>query len=171
MPTVDDVYNKLVEVNTHLVEVRTSVDNVKTSVDATKNAVNQVNTTLLNGFSQLVALGQYTNLALSQNAKQNDTIICILEHISQNTCGLLNQSVVQTRLQTEMEKDLDALESMYETVNGAAALERERLEALKRQIEACCPPPKRDAPCHYTPCPAPAKLPDPPKPQEPKPIG
>jgi chaperonin cofactor prefoldin len=163
MPTVDDVYNKVVEVNTHLVEVRTSVDNVKTSVDATKNAVNQVNTTLLNGFSQLVALGQYTNLALSQNAKQNDTIICILEHISQNTCGLLNQSVVQTRLQTEMEKDLDALESMYETVNGAAALERERLEALKRQIEACCPPRQPDPPCHYTPCPAPAKLPDPPK--------
>ena len=59
----------------------------------------------------LVTLSQYADLALSQNAKQNDTIICILEHISKNTCELLNQSVVQTKLQTEMQKDIDALEA------------------------------------------------------------
>jgi hypothetical protein len=110
----------------------------------------------------LVTLGQYTDLALSQNAKQNDTIICILEHISKNTCELLNQSVVQTKLQTEMQTDLDALEAMYETVHADAALERERLSALKQQIEECCPPPQPEAACKYAPCPAPKPLPDPP---------
>jgi chaperonin cofactor prefoldin len=94
----------------------------------------------------LVTLGQYSDLALSQNAKQNDTIICILEHISKNTCELLNQSVVQTKLQTEMQKDIDALEAMYETVHADAALERERLQALKQQIEECCPPSEPEVP-------------------------
>ena len=45
-----------------------------------------VNATLTNGFNQLVTLGQYTNQALYQNDQQNDTIICLLEHISKNTC-------------------------------------------------------------------------------------
>jgi hypothetical protein len=163
MPSADDLFNQLVSANTRLEAIKGNLLDVKAATDAVKTAVSQVNGTLNAGFSELVALGQYANQALSQNAKQNDTIICILEHISKNTCGLLNQSVMQTRLQTEMEKDLDALEAMYETVNAGAALERERLEALKLQIERCCPPPKPELPCHYTSCPAPSKLPDPPR--------
>jgi hypothetical protein len=120
------------------------------------------NARLLDLTAAVVTLGQYTNLALSQNAKQNDTIICILEYISKNTCGLLNQSVMQTKLQTEMQKDMDALEAMYETAHADAALVRERLRALKQQIEECCPPPEPEAPCKYAPCPAPKPLPDPP---------
>jgi len=163
MPSADDLFNQLVAANNRLEAIKGELLDVKAATDAVKTAVNQVNSTLTTGFTQLVALGQYTNLALSQNAKQNDTIICILEHISKNTCELLNQSVIQTRLQTEMEKDIDTLEAIYETANPAAALERERLEALKRQIERCCPPPKPEPPCHYAPCPAPPKLPDPPR--------
>jgi hypothetical protein len=120
------------------------------------------NARLLDLTAAVVTLGQYTNLALSQNAKQNDTIICILEYISKNTCGLLNQSVMQTKLQTEMQTDMDALEAMYETAHADAALVRERLRALKQQIEECCPPPEPEAPCKYAPCPAPKPLPDPP---------
>jgi hypothetical protein len=108
------------------------------------------NFTTLAHFSVSSTLGQYTDLALSQNAN------------SKNTCELLNQSVVQTKLQTEMQTDLDALEAMYETVHADAALERERLRALKQQIEECCPPPEPEAPCKYAPCPAPKPLPDPP---------
>jgi hypothetical protein len=121
----------------------------------------------------LVTQGDYTNQALSQNAKQNDTIICILEHISKNTCELLNQSVIQTRLQTSMDKGVTALADMYATVHPDAALERERLEALKRQIEKCCPPPRHEPPCHYAPCPAPKPLGEPPdvKPPGTKPPG
>ena len=120
------------------------------------------NARLLDLTAAVVTLGQYTNLALSQNAKQNDTIVCILEYISKNTCELLNQSVMQTKLQTEMQTDMDALEAMYETAHADAALERERLRALKQQIEECCPPPEPEAPCKYAPCPAPKPLPDPP---------
>jgi hypothetical protein len=148
MPSADDFFVQLQTINARILDLTA--------------AVNQVNATLTTGFGQLVTLGQYTNLALSQNAKQNDTIICILEYISKNTCELLNQSVIQTKLQTEMQTDMDALEAMYETVHADAALERERLRALKQQIEECCPPPEPEAPCKYAPCPAPEPLPDPP---------
>jgi hypothetical protein len=148
MPSSDDFFHQLQTINGRLLDLTA--------------AVNQVNTTLTTGFAELVTLGQYTDLALSQNAKQNDTIICILEHISKNTCELLNQSVMQTKLQTEMERDIDALEAMYGTVHANAALERERLRALRRQIEECCPPPEPEAPCKYAPCPAPKPIGDPP---------
>jgi hypothetical protein len=148
MPSADDFFVQLQTINARILDLTA--------------AVNQVNATLTTGFGHLVTLGQYTNLALSQNAKQNDTIICILEYISKNTCELLNQSVIQTKLQTEMQTDMDALEAMYETVHADAALERERLRALKQQIEECCPPPEPEPPCKYAPCPAPKPLPDPP---------
>ncbi len=149
MPNADDFYTQLQTINARLLDLTA--------------AVNQVNATLTTGFGELVTLAQYTDLALSQNAKQNDTIICILEHISKNTCELLNQSVVQTRLQTEMEEDVDKLEAVYATTHADAALERERLRALKQQIEKCCPPPKPEPPCKYAPCPAPKPIGEPPK--------
>jgi len=163
MPSADDLFNQLVAANNRLEAIKGNLLDVKASTDAVKSAVNQVNNTLTAGFGELIALGQYADLALSQNAKQNDTIICILEHISKNTCELLNQSVIQTRLQTGMEEDLDVIEAISEAAHPAAALERERLEALKHQIEKCCPPPKPEVPCSYAPCPAPKKLSDPPK--------
>jgi hypothetical protein len=163
MPNADDLFNQLTDANSKLAKIATALVDVKASTDAVKVAVNQVNSTLANGFGELIALGGYANTALYQNWKQNETIICILEHIAKNTCELLNQSVLQTGLQTEMEKDIDALENMYETVHADAALERERLRALKDQVEKCCPPPKTPAPCNYAPCPSPSKLGAPPE--------
>jgi hypothetical protein len=170
MPSADDLFNQLVAANNRLEAIKGELLDVKAATDAVKVAVNQVNGTLTTGFGQLVTLGEYTNQALSQNAKQNDTIICILEHISKNTCELLNQSVIQTRLQAEMEKGVGALADMYATTHAAAALERERLQALKNQIEKCCPPPRHEPPCHYVPCPAPKPLGEPPD-VRPPPIG
>jgi hypothetical protein len=172
MPNADDLYNQLLDANTKLGQINSTLVDVKSATDAVKSAVNQVNTTLVNGFGQLISIGDYTNKALYQNSKQNETIICNLEHISKNTCELLNQSVIQTRLQTEMQKDIDALEDMYETVHADAALERERLQKLKAQIEECCPPRHPEPPCHYQPCPTPPKLDEPPKvPKQPTPKG
>jgi hypothetical protein len=82
-----------------------------------------------------------------------------VEQISKNTCALLNEAAVQTALQTTMAADLDGLEQMFATANPVAALESERLAALKAQVEKCCPPPKPTPPCDYKPC------------SEPKPIG
>jgi hypothetical protein len=161
MPNADDLFNQLIEANSKLASINTHLVDVKASTDAVKSAVNQVNTTLANGFGQLISQGDYANNALYVNTKQNETIICILEHISKNTCELLNQSVLQTALQTEIQKDMDALEDMYEHVHADAALERARLLKLKAQVEKCCPPPVPRPPCNYGPCPTPPKLEEP----------
>ncbi len=152
MASADDFLAQLQLANQKLDTLNTDMVALKASTDGVHQAVNQTNAILANGFTQLIALGQYTNQALYHNDQQNDTMICILEHISKNTCELLNQSVVQTRLQTDMEKDIDALRDMYATVNAAAALELERLHKLKKEIEKCCPPEVPRPPCNYAPC-------------------
>jgi hypothetical protein len=142
MPSVDDVYNQLITVNHNLATLHNDL------------------VTLTN---ELVAIGQYANQALYQNDQQNDTIICILEHISQNTCALLNQAATQTALQTEMESDIDGLEGMFAAANPGAALERERLHRLEEKIEKCCPPTPPTPPCTFTKCPAPKPIGPPPQ--------
>jgi hypothetical protein len=149
MPSVDDVYNQLLQVNSNL--------------SSLINAVNNVTSAVNNGFSELVTIGNYTNQALYQNDQQNVTIICALEQISKNTCALLNESAAQTALQTAMAADLDGLEQLFATAHPGAALELERLAALKAQVEVCCPPKKPPPPCDYRPCPAPAQIGPPPQ--------
>jgi hypothetical protein len=123
MPSADDLFNQLVAANNRLEDIKGDLVDVKGAVNGVTAAVNVVNATLLNGFNQLVTLGQYTNQALYQNDQQNDTIICLLEHISKNTCDLVNQAALQTEAQLHMERDIDTLESMFATVNAGAALE------------------------------------------------
>jgi hypothetical protein len=170
MPSVTDVYNQLLAVNSNLSSlvnavnnVQTAVNSATTAVNAVQSAVTQVNGTLNGGFGQLVTIGNYTNQALYQNDQQNVTIICALEHISKNTCALLNESVIQTALQTAMASDIDGLENMFATANPGAALEIQRLAALKAQVEKCCPPAKLRPPCDYAPCPAPTQIGQPPQ--------
>jgi len=142
MPSVDDVYNQLLQANTSLTSLINAVNNLTSAV---------------------VTIGNYTNQAPYQNDQQNATIICELEHISKNTCALLNEAAIQTALQTTMAADLDGLEGMFATANPGAALEAERLAALKAQVEQCCPPKKPTPPCEYKPCPAPKPIGPPPQ--------
>jgi hypothetical protein len=163
MPSIDDVYNQLLAVNTNLTNLTNAVNNATTAINGVHAAVTQVNGTLNTGFGELVTIGNYNNQALYQDDQQNTTMICELEHISKNTCALLNESVIQTALQTAIASDIDGLEQMFATVNPGAALELERLAKLKAQVEACCPPPKPVPPCNYAPCPAPAPIGPPPQ--------
>jgi hypothetical protein len=159
MPTTDDFYQRLTDALTKLDQVNANLHDVKTATDAVRITLNA---TLIAGFNKLVTIGDYTNQALAHQSKQNDTIICSLDHIARNTCELLNQSAIQTMLQTEMQTSLAALADMYATTHPEAALERERLLALKAQVEKCCPPPRPEPPCTFMSCPAPPPLGNPP---------
>jgi hypothetical protein len=175
MPSSTDFFNLLTEVKNGINEVdsstdavKASVDQVKASTDAVKGAVDQVNQTLISGFAELITIGNYTNEALSQNAKQNDTIICILEKISRNTCAILNEAHTQTRLQTSIERSAGILATLYAATHADAELERQRNAALQAEIDKCCPPPTPRPPCEYEPCAAPEPLREPPKAKKPK---
>lgn len=150
-------------VNLRLDEVKSRLDAIKASADSVRQSVDQMNQVLQAGINQLVILGTYTNEALFHNAQQNDTMICLLEQISNNTCGLLNESVVQTRLQTAMKANTQLLADLYAATHAEAALERQRLEQLQSQIEQCCPPTPLPPACTDKPCPKPNRLGKPPK--------
>ncbi len=145
---LDDVKGKLDAVVAEL-------DNVESAVNAVRDELVNVNQTLQWGFAQLITLGQYTNLALAQNDKQNDTVICLLQQISNNTCRILNEAHLQTGLQTEIEGSSKELADLYAATHAEAALTREREEALRKQVEECCPPKPPEPACQQQPCPAP----------------
>ena len=137
---------------------------MKNSVDAVRASVDAVDNTLHQGFSTLITLGIYTNQALYHNSEQNDTMICMLEQISRNTCQLVNQAYLQTALQTAIEKSTEELAELYTATHAEAALTREREEALRQEIEKCCPPKPPEPVCRYERCPSPKdQLPEPPK--------
>jgi hypothetical protein len=168
---LDDVKGKLDAVNTGLGIIEGKLDSVDASVKQVGADVQQVQQLLLWGFEQLVTIGQYTNRALFQNDNQNDTMICILQRIAVNTCGIWNEAHSQTELQRSIDDDARKLALLYAATHGSAALTLEREEALQRQIEACCPPKAPELVCVESPCPAPAPFDEQPPVTEPPPAG
>ena len=160
---LDTVHGDLGGVNNRLDGANSRLDDIKGKLDAVVKSVQDVNTTLNWGFGQLITIGNYTNQALAQNAAQNDTMICILEHISKNTCLLLNEAHEQTGLQKTIRNSTSLLADLYAATHAEAALTRQREEALRKQIEECCPPEVPPPPCDYAACPAPGPLGPPPK--------
>jgi hypothetical protein len=132
-------------------------------VKQSREILNDIRTLVGNGFNQLVTLQSYANEALFQNAKQNDTIICLLRQISEHSCKLVNESHQQTGLQTAIAEDASTLADLYQITHAEAALVRSREQALKEQLEECCPPPQEPPACVLTECPAPEPLGEPPQ--------
>src|SRR5260370_12097762 len=162
MPNATDIFNAINNVNTSvnnqigatntkLDTVNIKLDAIKSSTDAVKASVDQMNATLKTGFAQVVTLLQYADLALYQNALQNDTMICDLEKISKNTCEIDNEAHLQTALQTTMQKNLAALKAISAAVHAEAAQTLHREHELKEQIENGCPLKPQDPECQYTP--------------------
>jgi hypothetical protein len=159
MPSIDDVYNELKNINFNL--------------EAVVKELNQANATLtttLSATQSLVTLADYTSHAVGHITRQDDTIICILEKVSHHTCSLLNESHAQTIAQGEMRLSISTIEDITELAHPAAALETKRGHELRNKLDACCPPALPDPPCKYEPCDAPLPLPDPPHIDQPPPI-
>ena len=144
MPSASDIFNELKGANQRL-------DNILAAEQAVRDAVEDVDQSV----DALVGLQQFANGAAVHQIKQLDTVICLLRQIADNTCRLLNESHTQTRHQASIASDADTLAALYSVTHAEAALIREREEALRRQIEACCPPRQPDVPCKPSPCPDP----------------
>ena len=169
-PTVTDVFNQLVLVNGKLDQVQ-----LNTSLIANLNSsINHGFNDTVDTLNVLIKVNIEAVKLLYHQTKQADTMICYLDQISQNTCNILTQVAIQTDLQTRLQKDVDALLYISESVNAAVAVERQRHDELRAQIERCCPPPPLQPVCTFKPCdkPEPVKEPELPKfPDDQKPIG
>jgi hypothetical protein len=169
MASIDDVINRLDGANGLLQQINGDLGQVNVHLASLEGAVNALKTMVTQGFAtvsqelqQVIQLQAYTNQALYHISQQDDTIICILEHISKNTCALLNEAHTQTELQTTMRDDMYTLLDMFKTVHPDAAIESERLAKLRRQLLDCCPPEPPGLSCTYQPCPAPEPVGKPP---------
>jgi hypothetical protein len=160
---------KLDTVNSNLTVIENKLDAINASVNAVDADVQKLQQLVLWGFSQLITLGQYTNQALFQNDKQNDTMICILQQISVNTCGIWNEAHNQTELEKAIRAATRKLARLYASTHAEAAFDLEREEELHRQIEACCPPKPPEPACAESPCAAPPPFDQPPPSTQPPP--
>ncbi len=170
MASLNDVFTELQQVNSGVQTLHTDLQQVSTELQTVHNDVGAVNATLVKGFADtvntlnagfttmsqglqgIISLQVFANQLLEYHTKQNDTIICVLEHISENTCDLVNQAHLQTASQTSIRDSAATVAQLLKTVHADAALELERLEKLRQQIEACCPPPRPEPVCTYEPC-------------------
>jgi hypothetical protein len=159
MASIDDCYNQLVAANGELSQIDLGIQTVNTSVQAVDTDVQATTAAVTAGFSQLYTIANYTNQLLLYQIQQNDTMVCYLEKIARQTCALLNEAALQTAAQQAMRADLDDLKQLYELANPAAAVEQARLEALKAQVEKCCPPSVPTPPCKFEPCKQPGDVP------------
>jgi hypothetical protein len=173
-PTVADVYDQLRFANGKL-------DQINVSTTGQANAISHLNGDLNKGFKATVdalnRIAQIDTVAvefLFHLTQQADTMICALEHISKNTCEILTQITTQTQIQTQIREDADALRDISESAHPEGALLRQRLAALREEVERCCPPEKPKPACTYEPCFRPERvempqLPEIPKSSEPPP--
>lgn len=178
-PTVGDVFDQLVMVNAKLDQIQTNtlplaagINQVKaavqTGLQAAVDSIKILNTDVNKGFGAtvevLIAVAQInaeTTKLIYHLTQQTDTMICNLEHITKNTCEILNQVTLQTPLQLGMSRDLELIRDIAQSAYPQAALDRQRREKLQGQMEACCPPPELSPPCRYEPCKAPPQAKEP----------
>ncbi|MBV8730511.1 MAG: hypothetical protein JO336_11965 [Acidobacteriia bacterium] len=151
MASGDDFFQQLKQSNDKLSDLAP----IRTDIEQLTNIVSS-------SLNQLITLTTYDSQALYQNALQNATIICILERISKQTCELLNHACLQTALQTQIEKNTAAMADILAVAHPEAVLIREREQALRKELEKCCPPAAPKPCCHYEPCQAPPQIPPPP---------
>jgi translation initiation factor IF-2 len=156
MPSAQDIFNKLVELGDKLDTLNATSQAIKTDDDQLLSVVGT-------DLGEVIAADTYTNQALYQNALQNATIICLLEQISKNTCDLVNQATVQTRLQESIEKNTMRMAAVLGATHPEVALALDREEALRRDLEKCCPPELPPPACKQKPCASPKQI-DPPPP-------
>jgi hypothetical protein len=162
MPSINDVYNQLVTENATLGQIHADILAETNETTQVKASVDQLDSDLKAGFDATtkalttIALIDVEAVKLLYHlTQQADSMICALEHISQNTCGILTQVTIQTGLQARLRDDADAVRDIEEFAHPDAVLERERLLALRAEIERCCPPEVLPPACSYEPCPHP----------------
>lgn len=162
MASINDVFNELQAVNGNLGLIHADGIAQTNATNTVNNSVNVLDGDVKAGFAATVnALHVIATIdieavkLLFHLTQQADAMICALEHISKNTCGILTQATIQTRLQTAIADDVHVTSEITRLANPAAALELDQIAKLRAEIQRCCPPQVPPPACTYEPCPAP----------------
>lgn len=170
MPSISDVFKELQQANGRLETLHTDMQDLRSqlltlhsdlgivngSINAGfNNTVNTLNagfTNMSQGMHAMITLQAFANSVLLYHSKQQDTMICSLEKISNHTCNLVTEAHLQTALLTSIESNEGAQTELLKSVYPDAALQLARAESVRRQMEECCPPEREPPACTYQPC-------------------
>jgi hypothetical protein len=168
MASINDVFNRLGVVNDSLSWIYKENVSEVAGIAQIQTSLTTLDSDLNTGFAATVnALKAIATIELAEVdllfhlTQQAHTMICQLNQISKNTCGILTQTTIQTDLQKGIRKDIEGLLDIEESVHPESVIQLTRLAELRAQIEKCCPPTKPDPACTFQPCPAPKSI-DPP---------
>lgn len=151
MPSIQDAADqinaKLDTISTNTANTASNTDAIKTEVNTTNTKLTQLDAHLQAGFINIsqgiFALTELERVAVAladQNRKQNDTIICLLEHSNELLCGITRKLTRQLELSEGILCSTRRIEGIEERVHPGEAADFDRLGALNGKIEACCPP-------------------------------
>jgi hypothetical protein len=173
MPSISDVANDIIarldSINGHTAATETSTAQIHSDTEDIRNTAHEIrfelavlNNNVVAGFGALVQLGLANLNRLDHMIEQNDAIICNLAATNTLLCRQLQHLRAIENMEAREVALLAHIDAINELVHGNEAIEVQRRDELKHQLERCCPPPKQEP----EPCPEPCPVPrfDPRKP-------
>jgi hypothetical protein len=188
MPSIQDVAdqinNKLDDIVVNTATTATVATDIRTEIQTLNAEVATMDGHLQAGLSNLAAglfavweVEKAQLVEQRHHTRQNDTVICLLEHANDLLCGITRKLTTQLQLSRDLVESTRRLEGIAERAEPAAAGDYDRLQAVQHRLDACCPPDQPEP----EPCPEPCPVPgyDPYRPQgqdwkpqsQPEPIG
>jgi hypothetical protein len=159
MPSIQDVAD---QINARLDQISTNTADTAQNTADIRTQLIQANSTLTAGFANLsqglfaILQVQVASLGLlDHNRKQNDTIICELEHGNELLCNIMRKVGRQLDLSEATLKAVERIEGIEERAHCCEAGDYDRHLEVIAKVERCCPPePPLVEPCPDR-CPAP----------------
>jgi hypothetical protein len=151
MASISDVFNALNDIKGKLDQLHADELTAHAKADATNDKLDALLGEIINAEDQARQIGLHLT-------KQNETIICALEHISHNTCALVTLADAQLVSARATEASSRTAAEVLRTAHPDAALELDRRDALQASIETCCMPEPRPPACEYDRCKDPGPL-------------
>jgi len=149
MPSIGDIANdveaRLDDIKTYTQGTRDNTSTISHQLTQLDVKVVQVNNTaqlgftnLAQGLAVLIQLEIQNNDLLASNDKQNQTIICWLDHIAHVLCDIKHNTDTEVKLQKNIAATLSDLDDVFDLVHAREALEVQNQQQLKKRLEECC---------------------------------
>ncbi|MDQ3668007.1 MAG: hypothetical protein M3410_15825 [Acidobacteriota bacterium] len=174
MASISDVFDALNDIKGKLDQLHVDGTNNGLKIDATNVELDTVNAkldvldqTVTNvgaavdaRFNQVLQQQQLSNQLVHHLTRQQETVICILEHISRNTCELVNLETKDLKATLAIQEHSRITAGILRGAYPNAALDLANRDELERKIEECCPDKPDRTPCQYRPCDTPGPFKD-----------
>jgi hypothetical protein len=173
VPSIEDAFNEITNINANLAQLHTDVAGLATTVADIGNHVQAM------AFEdrQIARVQQYGFAVNSQNltalierldllgavathlVAQQESLLCPSEKISRNTCELYSAAYEQGRIASDSLASLRRAESILAYAFPAASVAETKQRELESRLEECCPTEKPEPRCQYERCPDPGRAP------------